>query len=132
MPGTRAEGRRGLGDEGLAEVVIVFPAFLLIVWLALQLAVWGLAAHAAELAAAEGGRAGRDFGAQPGAARQAAEAVLRKIGTTLDDPVVRVVRAGGGTLTVSVTGRVLTVVPGLPLTASATSRGPIQEFRSGG
>lgn len=114
--------------------MIVLPAFLLFVWLALQLALWGLAAHAAELAAARGGRAAEAYGSGAGAygsGRQAAEAVLAGIGSAIRHPVVHVVRQGGS-VSVTVSGQVAQVLPWFPLTVSATSAGPSQRFRVSG
>ncbi|GEM_PF-2902304 len=123
---------RRRGEEGLAAVVVVLPAFLLLVWLALQLALWGLAAHAAQLAAAEGGQAARAFGGGPGAGRAAADRVLAGLGSALEQPIVRVTQGPGGSVTVAVSGRVAPVLPGLPLHVSASSTGPAQRFRDSG
>jgi hypothetical protein len=130
IPGT-ARCRRG-GEEGLASVLIVLPTFLLLVWLALQLALWGLAAHAAELAAAEGGQAARALGGGPGAGRATAYQVLAGLGSTLEEPVVTVTPGPGGMVTVAVSGRVVPVLPGLPLHVSASSTGPAQRFQASG
>ncbi|HZD67061.1 MAG TPA: hypothetical protein VE152_13275 [Acidimicrobiales bacterium] len=129
--GPAALGRR-LGEEGLASVVVALPALLLVVWVAIQFALWGLAAHAAELAAADGGQAARAFGAEPGVGRATARGVLASMGSVIEAPVIRVTAGAASTVTVRVSGQVVPVLPGLPLRVSAVSTGPSQRFRASG
>lgn len=120
--------RRCVGEAGLVDVVICFPMLLLVIWLAVAVGVWGLAAHAAQLAAAEGGAAARAEAASTNAGQVEATKVLSVMGPQVVNPVVSVTPAPGGLLSVSVTGRAPMVFPGLSLRVSATSTGPVQSF----
>ena len=95
--------RRGRGEEGLAEFVVCFPVFFLLVIGGIQFALWSHASHLARAAAEQGSQAASAYGSTQSTGTQAA---YRFIDTT-----------GPGRLT---------------LTVSATSDAPIQEYRSSG
>ncbi len=122
--------RRFRCQAGLVDIVICFPVLLLVIWLAVAFAVWGLAAHAAQLAVAEAGIAARADGAIPNAGQLEAAKVLAAIGSPVTNPVVQVTQGPNGSLSLSITGQAPSVFPGLSLGVSATSTGPIQQVRS--
>jgi hypothetical protein len=101
--------------------------------LSLQLAMWGLAAHAISLGVAEVGALART---QPGGVRSTVAVVgtdVRAIAGSLVGSVTTVVHTlPNDFLAVSATGTVPTVFPGLHLRVSAVSAGPVQGFRASG
>jgi hypothetical protein len=106
--------------------VIVFPAVLLVIMLALH---FGMYLHAAQIAeagaqeaveAAQGERAGASDG------EAAAHALLRRLGA-LRAPSVAVERTAT-LVTATVAGRAQQVVPGLPVAVRASAEGPVERF----
>lgn len=106
--------------------MIIFPAVLLIVMLALQ---FGLSLHAAQIAeavaqeaveAAQAQRAGVDSG------RTAARSLLAEL-SALRAPTIDVERTAT-TVTSTVTGRAQQVVPGFGVVVSGSAQGPVERF----
>lgn len=112
----RLEGRsRADSDRGSSslELVIVFPALLLIMFGAMQGALYYFASSAALAAAQEGSRAAANEYGSAGEGQAAATSFLAAVGgsDTLQGAQVTANR-GAVTATVSVTGRSLSLVPG--------------------
>jgi Flp pilus assembly protein TadG len=124
----------GDGGSSVAELTLVLPALMLAVGLVVQLALWALAAHAVQAAAASGGDVARSLGGTRAAAIATARGELQAIGGALvASPAIEVaVSPGSGLATVSVGGTVPSLFPGLHLQVSATSVGPVGEFRGTG
>lgn len=122
-------------DAGSAtpEIVIVLPALMLLLLLGVQLALWGLAAHALDDAVAQGGAALRTNGSS---ARGATGLVLGELhaiaGGLVLHPVTTTATLPGGTVALSATGTVPSILLGISLRVSATSTGPVQRFRASG
>lgn len=121
---------RDAGALTLSYLIIV-PVFMIAVMVIVQGSLWYLARNAALAAARQGTDAGRVRGAAPGAGPQAALAFARSAASGyLRDPAA----TGGGstatTVQVTVTGRVPSLVPGLPIHVSQTARAPVEQFKA--
>jgi Flp pilus assembly protein TadG len=124
--------RRALtrNDRGALSLgyVIVFPAFLLALTLVVQGSVWYLAREAALSAARHGADVARVRGAPAGAGTSAALQFARSAASGfLTSPKAS---SGGrqGTVTVTVTGGVPAIFPGLTLTVTQSAQAPIEKF----
>jgi len=105
------------------------PALLLVVFTIVQVGLWSYARSLALGAAQEGVAAGRSFGAPAGAGRERAQSFLDAtagdslLGSTVSST------ASASTLRVEVTGRALSVLPGVPgLPVRQSAEGPIERF----
>lgn len=128
----RHRGERG--DRGeVAEIVLVLPVLMGMLLLVLQLVLWALAAHALTLAVTEGDAvataAGGDAQQAAGLARDDVRAVAGSLVGSLE-VVVR--RLPAGVVSVSASGTVVQLLPGIRLRVSARSLGPEQGFRASG
>jgi Flp pilus assembly protein TadG len=130
----RRPGRgRERGEEGLAEFVVCFPAFFLLVIAAIQFALWSHASHLARAAAEQGVQVASGYGSDQAAGTQAAYQFIEQTGPgTLTNPQVDSTTLAGGVAQVTVTGRAQVLIPWLTLTVSATSDAPLQEYRTSG
>lgn len=119
--------RNELGSSSV-EVVIIFPIVLGIILAIVQV---GIAAHAhsvAEAAAQEGAAAARRFDGSAGAGEARTVEYLNQLGPTiLQDRSVNVQRSATK-VTVTVTGKVVSVVPGLNLEVSKSASGPVERY----
>jgi Flp pilus assembly protein TadG len=134
LDGQKADAkRRGRGEEGLAEFVVCFPVFFLLVIGGIQFALWSHASHLARAAAEQGSQVASGYGSTQSAGTQAAYRFIHTTGpNTLTDPKVVTTTVPGDVARVTVTGRTQVLIPWLTLTVSATSDAPIQEYRSSG
>jgi Flp pilus assembly protein TadG len=134
LDGQKAEAKkRGRGEEGLAEFVVCFPVFFLLVIGGIQFALWSHASHLARAAAEQGSQVASGYGSTRVAGTQAAYRFIDTTGpNTLTDPQVVTTTVPGDVAQVTVTGRTQVLIPWLTLTVSATSDAPIQEYRSSG
>lgn len=124
---------RGEGGAAIAELLFVLPAVLVLFGLGVQLALWALAAHALDDAVAAGGAAWRDRGGTAAQATTAVESELAAIaGRLVLRPKVTLRDLGYGEATISASGAVPSVLPGFVVTVSATSTGPVAQFRASG
>ncbi len=108
--------RRSGGDRGswTLEVAVLAPALLLLVFSVVQVGLWAFARSLALGAAQEGAEAGRRLGAAPRAAESHAEQFLaRAAGDSLRSTDVRA-QVTGTEVVVEVSGRALSVLPGVP------------------
>jgi TadE-like protein len=105
------------------ELVVATPLLGLLLMLVVQFALWAHATHIAQAAANAGVQSARAYASTTDAGRTEATITLDHLaGTVLADPHVDAERTAT-TATVTVTGRVLAVVPGLhlPVRASVTA-----------
>lgn len=123
---------RRRGDESGAattELVVVFPALLLLVLLTVHVGLWFHAGHVASAAAQEGARAARLEGATGADGDAAAHALLDQLGRkVLTERGVKTTTTGD-TVRVEVTGWAVEVVPRLRLRVSEVSEAPVERFR---
>ena len=120
--------RRDRGSVTL-EISILAPVLLLVVFTIIQVGLWSFARSLALGAAQEGVAAGRAYGAPAAAARERAQSFLAaSAGDSLVDGSVTST-ASPAVLRVEVTGRALSVLPGLPgLPVRQSAEGPIERF----
>ena len=120
----------GTSDRGSVtlELVVVFPAFLVVLLLTVQAAMFAHARNVATAAAQEGLRAARLAAGSADAGRTAAAGFLAAAGDrVLTTPVVTADRTAG-VASVTVAGRALSVLPGLSLPVRAAATGPVERF----
>lgn len=127
---------RGAEDGGSAsvELVILFPALLLIVTALIQYSLWFHARSIALAAAQQGVSAARAYHSDPTAGRETALAFVADHGAgTLLDANATGSTPVAGHIQVVVTGRSLAVIPGAPgLSVSQSASGPIERFTTAG
>jgi Flp pilus assembly protein TadG len=111
------------------ETVLVVPVVMVILFLVVQFALWAHAAQVAQLAASEGDRSARSLGGTPAAGMTRAQSILQGPGSDLATSNVVVAVLPGDLVRITVTGRAVTILPGMSLPVSAVQIGPIQEFR---
>ena len=120
------------GSESI-EIVVLLPALMALLVLGLQLAMWGLAAHALSLGVTEGGAAARSqLGSDRGAETVVASDVHAIAGSLVGSLKIDVQALPNSFVSVSATGEVPSIFPGLHLKVSADSTGPLQGFRAAG
>lgn len=112
------------------EITILAPALLLLVFSVVQGGLWFYARNLAQAAAQEGVAAGAAFNADPGVAIARTRSFLAAhAGDSLTGAAVT---ASGSTPTfmrIQVTGRALSVLPGVPgLAITQDAIAPIEEF----
>ena len=113
------------------EIAVLAPVLLLLVFTIVQVGLWSYARSLALAAAQEGVTAGRAHGAPADAGRSRAVSFLdAAAGDSLVDRDVRADRAAG-VLRIEVTGRALSVLPGVPgLPVRQRAEGPLERFTS--
>jgi Flp pilus assembly protein TadG len=110
--------------------VVVLPFVFLFIMVIIQASFWFLAREAAIAAAREGADAARALHASRADGPAAALAFARRSGRGyLEDPAASSAGSTAGTVSITVTGRVPSFVPGLPLRVSETVRAPAEEFQ---
>jgi len=119
------------GEQGsvTVEIAILAPVLLLVVFSVVQAGLWSYARSLALGAAQEGVAAGRAHRADAADGRRRAEQFLsRAAGDSLLDRAVQV-RATADTLRVEVSGRSLSVLPGVPgVPVRQAAEGPIERY----
>ncbi|MBE3204734.1 TadE family protein [Parafrankia irregularis] len=123
-PGRGGAAGRGSRDAGAAsvELVIATPLLITMLLVVIQFALWAHASHVAASAARGGADAARVYGAAPTAGDDAARLILAQLGgTVLTGTGVQLDRRPE-TVTVTVTGNAVSLLPGisLPVTGHAT------------
>lgn len=112
---------------------MLFPALLLTIVAALQVGLYGLSAHALQLAVSEGGARAR---ARPADTSGAVSTVRKDVsllaGGMVRNVKVRVRGGQGDYVTVAASAYVVSLLPGLQLPIAAASTGPVQLFRASG
>jgi hypothetical protein len=126
---TRRLGHHDRGALALSYAAVL-PFLFLVIMVVIQASLWFLAREAAIAAARQGADAARALGAAGDAGPAAAVAFARRAGRGyLDDPAARSSVSADGTVSVTVTGRVPSFVPGLVVGVSETAQAPAEEFR---
>lgn len=124
-----APGRDDSGALTLSYVAVLPFVFLLLMCL-IQASFWFLAREAALAAGRQGADAARVLGAPRSAGPAAALAFARKSGNGyLLDPVVSTSGSSPSTVSVTVSGRVPSLVPGLVVRVRETVQEPAEEFQ---
>src|SRR5947209_6104934 len=124
--------RRPRADRGSAslEITVLFPVVLLLVFAVIQGGLYYHARNVALAAASDGLTAARARTGSGVEGRRAASSFLERAGgrdVLLDAQVVAV--RSGATATVTVSGQVMSLLPGLPgWSISQTASGPVERF----
>ena len=120
---------RGERGSVTLEVSILAPVLLVVVFTIIQVGLWSYARSLALGAAQEGLAAGRAYGAPAAAGRARAQSFLD---ATAGDSLVGgevTSSATAASLRIEVTGRALSVLPGVPgLPVRQHAEGPIERF----
>lgn len=112
----------------LAQVVITAPALLFLLMLIVQFGLMFHARNIAEQAAQEGAAVARRFDGTQTQGREKALQLLTAVGEgTLKDRDVTASRTAD-TASVTVTGTVVSVVPGFSLSVSESASGPVEKY----
>lgn len=134
MPPARGTPRAGsrvrneAGAASVAQVVLVAPVLLLTLMLIVQFALLFHARNVAENAAQQGASVARRYDGSDDAARRRATAYLDQLaGTTLISTQVGATRTSE-VASVTVSGTVVSLVPGLRLTVSEAATGPVERY----
>ena len=134
--GTGPARHGGRGDAGSVsvEIAILFPALLIIVTALVQYALWFHARSVALAAAQEGVTAVASYGAAPGSGTNHARWFLDTHATgTLTGTQVSEEFPTPGQVTVDVTGRAVSVLPGAAGPAvTQSAQAPIERFTVAG
>lgn len=110
--------------------VAVLPFVFLVIMTAIQSSLWFLARDAALAAARQGADAGRALNAARSAGPAAALAFARQAGQGyLENPVASAAGSTSSTVSITVSGRVPSFVPGLVVQVTETVQAPAEEFR---
>jgi Flp pilus assembly protein TadG len=119
-------------DRGAAsiELALITPVLLLVVLLLVQGALAYHARNALQAAAQEGARAARAEGGTATEGEQRALAYLSSVAPRLVEAPAATVSRTSQSARVTVTGRVVAVVPFLKLRIEATSDAPVERFRA--
>jgi TadE-like protein len=121
-------------DDGGAltlSYVVVLPVVFLFLMSVIQASFWFLARDAALAAARQGADAAREIGASLGSGESTALGFAQQAGSGyLMSPAVTVQHSNATTVSVTVSGRVPSFVPGLTVRVSETVQAPVEEFRS--
>lgn len=108
----------------------VMPFVFLIIMVLIQASFWFLAREAALAAARQGADAARALHAPRAAGTAAALAFARQAGQGyLENPVASSVGSTATTISITVTGRVPSFIPGLVIKVSETAEAPAEEFQ---
>ena len=131
-PRQRAPAR----DRGsvTVELAIVFPVLLVIVTALIQYALWFHARSLALAAAQQGVTVARAYGSTVDAGRDSALAFVADHGAdTLLTPAATAVAPAAGQVQVVVTGRSLSILPGVGgIAVSQSAAGPVERFTTAG
>ena len=119
-------------DAGSAtlEIAILGPALLLLIFTIVQTALWFYARNLALAAAQEGVSAGRGYGSTPDVGVTRAQSFLdRNASDSLQSTTVSSTGSTPTTVRISVTGRSLSVLPGVPgMSVTQSAEGPVERF----
>lgn len=114
--------------EAVTQTVIIAPALFLLIMFILQLALVAHAQNVAEAAAQEGSAASRQFGASESDGVAKTDTALGSLGPKmLTDRHVTVNRTAT-TVTVTVTGHAISLIPGFNPKVKETASGPVERY----
>ena len=130
MPAARSPARHSDRGSASIELVILFPALLLLVTALVQYGLWFHARSVALAAAQDGVAAARTYDATPDDGRIVALAFVNDNGgDTLLDATALARTPSVGQVEVIVSGHSLSLVPGLPgPSVSQSAAGPVERF----
>lgn len=128
---TGSEAQRGSVS---LEIAVLGPALLLLVFAVVQTGLWFYARSLALAAAQEGVNAGRTYGADPTAGvRRATTFIEEQAGDSLTGTTVTTAGSTPTTIRISVSGRSLSVLPGLPgISVTQSASGSVERFTTDG
>ncbi len=118
-------------EDGIAttEWAILTPALLLIIMLMVQVGLLFYAGQVADAAADEGLEAAQAELGSAAAGQAAAQSFAENVGPILDQPAATSQR-NAATVSVTVTGQIPALFPGLDtFTVARTASGPVERFR---
>lgn len=123
-------GRGGRGEEGSSTVqaVLIFPALLFALMLVIQFALWAHATSVAEAAAQDAAAVARRADGSRAGGAAAANKALATLGPKMLTSRTVSVNRSATTASVTVTGRVVSLVPGVTLRVQETAEGPVERF----
>jgi Flp pilus assembly protein TadG len=116
------------GASSVVETVLVAPALLLTLMLIVQFGLYFHAANVAENAAQEGAAAGRQFDGSQAGAEERARRFLAGLGPRMFSNRKVTATRTPENATVTVTGAVISLVPGLDLTVEESASGPVERY----
>ena len=122
--------RRLGGDRGAVTVEIAgyTPLMLATLLVGVQVVMWGMAALGAHYTANHAAQAARVRGGTAAAGQADAEAILRSaVGNALDDPHTTVTRTAT-TVTVTVRGTAVSIIPGFRPVVTVTVQAPVERL----
>ncbi|MFU8850971.1 TadE family protein [Micromonospora sp. SL1-18] len=128
--GRLAEGGAERGANPV-ELAVVMPAILVLLFASIQLGVWFVARSTALNAAQTGVNAQRALQAPPGAGRDRATAFLHAAGDWLVDWPAPTCTTTATEVTCTVSGRSLSVIPGVHFPVRQTAHGPVERWTTG-
>lgn len=115
-------------EDGFAGTAIMLPGIVMVVFIGVQIALWFQGANVAQSAATAAYTTARAYQAEDAAGRAASEQVIAQASGYLTSPHVGIDRAAT-TVTVTVTGRAVSLIPGVPLPeVTRTVTGPIERW----
>ena len=123
------------GDDGALTLsyVVIMPIFLAAILVIVQACVWYLAREAAIAAARQGADVARTANPPPGRGVQAAVAFARHSAPGfLLGPTASSAGSSAATVTIRVSGRIPSLVPGMVITVSEVVTAPVERFMAAG
>lgn len=128
-PRPRTRGRSQDRGSVTLETAILFPAVLLLVMVAVQTGLWYYGRSVALAAAQEGVAAGRVEGATVFHAADAAAAFAVDQGRgMLGEATVSTTGSSANRIRVSVSGQIVSLIPGVPIAVSQEASGPVERW----
>lgn len=131
-PGRRADER----GASAIELAVIAPALLVLIFFSIQVALWLFGRNVAEQSAREAVSrlrvivVGSDLPSALAAAQVEAENYARSVGgESMLDPVATATLSSPTRVRVSVTGRAISLVPGVTLTVSGSAEGDVEQFQ---
>lgn len=112
----------------IAQAVLVFPALLFVIMLIIQFTLYAHATSVAEAAAQDGAAAARRADGTQAAAVAAANDSLASLGPRMLTAKSVTATRTATQATVTVTGKVVSLVPGLGLKVRETASGPVERY----
>jgi hypothetical protein len=122
-------------DDGALTLsyVVIMPIFLAAILVIVQACVWYLAREAAIAAARQGADVARTANPPPGRGVQAAVAFARHAAPGfLLGPTASSAGSSAATVTIRVSGRIPSLVPGMVITVSEVVTAPVERFTAAG
>lgn len=110
------------------ELVIATPLLITMLLVVIQYALWAHASHIAATAARRGADAARAYGATPTAGSDAAQITLDQLGDTVLTATHVQLDARPETVTITVTGTAVSLLPGISLPVTGHATGTVERF----